>query len=115
MRWEIWCGGKVRLYPWWPGQIFDEAFAVPSVVKTKKERHVLVAFFGDSSYGWFNPKNLIPFDPHYAEKSTKTNEQAFLSAVEDAENEACRRAALGLACGVATLLIFSQRMFVGFV
>nr|XP_023902112.1 uncharacterized protein LOC112013958 [Quercus suber]POE48493.1 isoform 2 of putative oxidoreductase glyr1 [Quercus suber] len=90
--------GKVKSYPWWPGQIFDEAFAVLSVRRTKKKGHVLVAFFGDSSYGWLNVKELIPFDPHYAEKSMQTNAKAFVSAVEDAENEACRRAALGLEC-----------------
>lgn len=90
--------GKVKSYPWWPGQIFDEAFAVLSVRRSKKKGHVLVAFFGDSSYGWLNVKELIPFDPHYAEKSIQTNAKAFVSAVEDAENEACRRAALGLEC-----------------
>lgn len=90
--------GKVKSYPWWPGQIFDEALAVTSVSKTKKEGYVLVAFFGDSSYGWLNPKELIPFDPNYAEKSMQTKAEAFVRAVEDAENEACRRDALGLVC-----------------
>lgn len=95
---------KVKSYPWWPGQIFKEDWAVPSVRKTKKEGHVLVAFFGDSSFGWFDPKELLPFDPHYVEKSKKTKSPAFLDAVEDAEDEVSRRAALGLACPCNNLL-----------
>ncbi|KAB1214015.1 hypothetical protein CJ030_MR5G017278 [Morella rubra] len=90
--------GKVQSYPWWPGQVFDEAFAVHSVCETKKEGHVLVAFFGDGSYGWFNPKHLLPFDSHYFEKSKQVGAQTFVSAVMDAEDEVCRRAALGLVC-----------------
>ncbi|KAJ4957051.1 hypothetical protein NE237_013834 [Protea cynaroides] len=90
--------GKVKSHPWWPGHIFTEAFASPSVRRTKREGHVLVAFFGDSSYGWFDPAELIPFDPHYAEKSRQTSSRNFLKAVEEAVDEASRRRALGLAC-----------------
>ncbi|XP_042505465.1 uncharacterized protein LOC122082029 [Macadamia integrifolia] len=90
--------GKVKSHPWWPGHIFSVAFASPSVRWTKREGHVLVAFFGDSSYGWFDPAELIPFDPHYAEKSRQTNSRNFLKAVEEAVDEACRRRALALAC-----------------
>ncbi|KAG0451892.1 hypothetical protein HPP92_011020 [Vanilla planifolia] len=57
--------GKVKSHPWWPGHIFNEAFASPSVRRTKREGHVLVAFFGDSSYGWFDPAELIPFEPYF--------------------------------------------------
>ncbi|XP_043720327.1 uncharacterized protein LOC122667910 [Telopea speciosissima] len=90
--------GKVKSHPWWPGHIFSVAFASPSVRRTKREGHVLVAFFGDSSYGWFDPAELIPFDPHYAEKSRQINSRNFLKAVEEAVDEASRRRALGLAC-----------------
>ncbi|GLT99137.1 hypothetical protein SLE2022_166010 [Rubroshorea leprosula] len=90
--------GKVKSHPWWPGQIFDEAFASPSVSETKKEGCLLVAFFGDDTFGWFNPTELIPFDPNFVEKSKQTNAKPFLDAVEDAEYEIRRRAALGLAC-----------------
>ncbi|GLT99138.1 hypothetical protein SLE2022_166020 [Rubroshorea leprosula] len=90
--------GKVKSHPWWPGQIFDEAFASPSVTKTKKEGCVLVAFFGDDSFGWFNPTELVPFDSNFVKKSKQTNAKTFLDAVEDAKYEICRRAALGLSC-----------------
>ncbi|KAF5175122.1 Pwwp domain-containing protein [Thalictrum thalictroides] len=90
--------GKVKSHPWWPGHVFSEAFATPSVRRTKHEGHVLVAFFGDSSYGWFDPAELISFVPHYAEKSRQTSSRNFLRAVEEAMDETSRRAALGLTC-----------------
>ncbi|KDO75184.1 hypothetical protein CISIN_1g0448892mg, partial [Citrus sinensis] len=90
--------GKVRSNPWWPGQILHDAFALPCVSKTKKEGGLLVAFFGDNSYGWFDPFDLLPFDIGYVEKSKQTNNFEFLNAVKDAEDEARRMAALGLSC-----------------
>lgn len=90
--------GKVKSHPWWPGHIYDEAFASPSVRRTKREGHVLVAFFGDSSYGWFDPAELIPFGPNYSEKLRQTNMRTFVKAVEEAVDEASRRCGLALAC-----------------
>ncbi|KAE8666501.1 autophagy-related protein 18a-like [Hibiscus syriacus] len=90
--------GKVKSHPWWPGHIFNEAFASPSVRHTRREGHVLVAFFGDSSYGWFDPAELVPFDHHFFEKSQQTNSRTFVKAVEEAMDEANRRSGLGLAC-----------------
>ncbi|AAF64539.1 hypothetical protein [Arabidopsis thaliana] len=90
--------GKVKSHPWWPGQIFNEAFASPSVRRVKKMGYVLVAFFGDNSYGWFDPAELIPFEPHVKEKSQQTSSDHFAKAVEEAMNEVGRRSALGLTC-----------------
>ncbi|KAB5529283.1 hypothetical protein DKX38_019364 [Salix brachista] len=90
--------GKVKSHPRWPGHIFNEAFATSSVRRTRREGHVLVAFFGDSSYGWFDPAELIKFDVNFAEKSQQTNSRTFIKAVEEATDEASRRCALGLAC-----------------
>lgn len=90
--------GKVKSHPWWPGHIFNEAFASSQVRRTRRDGHVLVAFFGDSSYGWFDPAELIPFDPNFAEKSRQTTSRTFLKAVEEAVDEASRRCAVGLAC-----------------
>lgn len=92
----IW--GKVKSHPWWPGVIYNESFASPSVRRTKREGHVLVAFFGDSSYGWFEPEELIPFEINYSEKSRQTSLRTFVKAVEDAVDEVSRRSGLGLAC-----------------
>ncbi|CAH8381979.1 unnamed protein product [Eruca vesicaria subsp. sativa] len=90
--------GKVKSHPWWPGHIFNEAFASPSVRRMRRVDHVLVAFFGDSSYGWFDPAELIPFEPHLAEKAHQTCAKHFVRAVEEAVDEASRRCALGLTC-----------------
>ncbi|KAH7574688.1 hypothetical protein JRO89_XS03G0331100 [Xanthoceras sorbifolium] len=90
--------GKVKSHPWWPGHIFNESFASNPVRHSRTDGHVLVAFFGDSSYGWFDPAELIPFDPHFVEKSQQTNSRNFVKAVEEAMDEACRRRGLGLAC-----------------
>ncbi|CAI9764773.1 unnamed protein product [Fraxinus pennsylvanica] len=90
--------GKVKSHPWWPGFIYNEAFATPSVRRTKHEGHVLVAFFGDGSYGWFEPAELIPFEKNFAEKSRQTLSRSFLKAVEEAVDEMSRRRGLGLVC-----------------
>ncbi|CAA3027791.1 Hypothetical predicted protein [Olea europaea subsp. europaea] len=90
--------GKVKSHPWWPGFIYNEAFATPSVRRTKHEGHVLVAFFGDGSYGWFEPAELIPFEKNFAEKSRQTLSRSFSKAVDEAVDEVSRRRGLGLAC-----------------
>ncbi|KAK8966125.1 hypothetical protein KSP40_PGU008194 [Platanthera guangdongensis] len=90
--------GKVKSHPWWPGHIFNEAFASPSVRRMRGDGLVLVAFFGDSSYGWFDPAELIPFEPNFPEKSRQTSSRNFVRAVEEAVDEASRRVALAVAC-----------------
>ncbi|KAL2941000.1 putative oxidoreductase GLYR1 [Bienertia sinuspersici] len=90
--------GKVKSHPWWPGHLFNEAFATSSVRRTRRHGYILVAFFGDSSYGWFDPTELVPYDPHYAEKSQQTASRSFMRAVEESIDEASRRSALGLSC-----------------
>ncbi|XP_071940290.1 uncharacterized protein [Coffea arabica] len=90
--------GKIQSHPWWPGQIFNQALAITSVFSTKREGCVLVAFYGDYTYGWLRPEDLIPFEKHYAEKSKQSNAPLFLTAVKEAKKEIKRRAVLGLAC-----------------
>ncbi|KAM7488178.1 hypothetical protein LguiB_025662 [Lonicera macranthoides] len=90
--------GKVKSHPWWPGEIYSEALASHGVCETKTKGYVLVSFYGDYSYSWFDPAELIPFDHHYKEKSKQTNALNFLKAVDDAIYEVRKRAALGLAC-----------------
>ncbi|KAL2490549.1 Tudor/PWWP/MBT superfamily protein [Abeliophyllum distichum] len=90
--------GKVKSHPCWPGHIYNEAFASPSVRRTKHEGQLLVAFFGDSSYGWFYPAELIPFEENFVKKSSQTLSRPFSKAVEEAVDEVSRRRSLGLAC-----------------
>ncbi|CAL5413150.1 unnamed protein product [Camellia sinensis] len=106
--------GKAKSHPWWPGQIFDEALASPSICRREKEGQVLVAFYGDDTYGWFEPGRLIPFDFHYTEKSKQTNTPEFLTAVGEAVDEVKRRAALGLTCHCRKPNIFRPKSVEGF-
>ncbi|XP_010427148.1 PREDICTED: uncharacterized protein LOC104711954 isoform X2 [Camelina sativa] len=106
--------GKVKSHPWWPGQIFNEAFASPSVRRMKEMGYVLVAFFGDSSYGWFDPSHLIPFEPHVSEKSQQTDSIHFAKAVEEAMDEVGRRSALGLTCRCRNPSNFSPTSLKGY-
>ncbi|CAL5346973.1 unnamed protein product [Camellia sinensis] len=106
--------GKVKSHPWWPGQIFDEALASPSICHAEKEGQVLVAFYGDGTYGWLEPGRLIPFDFHSTEKSKQTDTPEFLTAVEEAVDEVKRRAALGLSCRCRKPNIFRPKSVEGF-
>ncbi|KAL0422045.1 UNVERIFIED_CONTAM: hypothetical protein Slati_3227400, partial [Sesamum latifolium] len=90
--------GKVDSHPWWPGHIYNEALASPSVWTTKHEGYALVAFFGDGSYGWFDPAELIPFEENFEEKSKQTTSKPFLQAVAEAVDELSRRRSLAFAC-----------------
>lgn len=100
--------GKVKSHPWWPGHIYNEAFASSAVRRTKREGNVLVAFFGDSSYGWFEPSELIPLDANFSEKSRQLSSRSFLKAVEEAVDEASRRCGLGLVCKCRNPANFSE-------
>ncbi|KAK9735455.1 hypothetical protein RND81_04G206300 [Saponaria officinalis] len=90
--------GKVKSHPWWPGHLYNEAFASSSVRRVRRDGNILVAFFGDSSYGWFDPEDLVPYDLHYAEKSQQTSSKNFVRAVDESVDESSRRSALGLSC-----------------
>ncbi|KAL8088638.1 PWWP domain-containing protein 1-like [Apium graveolens] len=90
--------GKVKSHPWWPGQIFNDKLASPEVCKLKTAGYVLVAFFGDCSYGWFDPAQLVSFESSYAHKSRQMTSRTFLKAVEEAVDEASRRRTLALTC-----------------
>ncbi|KAL9233306.1 hypothetical protein vseg_008325 [Gypsophila vaccaria] len=90
--------GKVKSHPWWPGHLYNEAFASSNVRRARRDGNILVAFYGDSSYGWFDPEDLIPYDQNYAEKWQQTTLRNFVKAVDDSVDESSRRSALGLTC-----------------
>lgn len=72
MRWKVgdlvWC--RVQSYPSWPGQVMDPATALLSVRHAGQPGQTLVSFFGDSSYGWFDPSQPDPFMEEFGKKST---------------------------------------------
>ncbi|XP_047315793.1 PWWP domain-containing protein 1-like [Impatiens glandulifera] len=106
--------GKVKSHPWWPGHIYSDTFASPAVRRTKRPGHFLVAFYGDSSYGWFDPEELIPFVPNFDEKSQQLNSRTFVKAVEEAIDEISRRSSMGLSCRCRNPYNFRPTEFQGF-
>lgn len=90
---------KVKSHPWWPGQLYDPKLASVSAMELKRDSCFLVAFFGDSTFGWFGEAELIPFAPNFAQKSKQTLAHNFVDAVEDALEEVYRRVKAGLTCG----------------
>ncbi|TMW83486.1 hypothetical protein EJD97_001575 [Solanum chilense] len=90
--------GKVMSHPWWPGQIYDESLIPSPVCDAKRDGSVLVAFYGDYSYAWLDHNQIIPFEPHFEEKSNNSKIQTFFVAVEEAIDELKKRAVLGLTC-----------------
>lgn len=105
---------KVKSHPWWPGQVYNPIFAAPKARKLKPD-HILIAFFGDSSYGWFLESDLVPFEQNYVEKSKQSMHRGFIKAVEEAVDEISRRAALGLMCVCRNGDAFRPRKQVGYV
>ncbi|OEL35285.1 hypothetical protein BAE44_0003697 [Dichanthelium oligosanthes] len=93
--------GKVKSHPWWPGHIYSVDLTDDEEVhRGRRDGLVLVAFFGDSSYGWFEPHELVPFEDHFAEKAAQggSSRSSFAAAVAEAVDEVARRGALALLC-----------------
>ncbi|KAI5062659.1 hypothetical protein GOP47_0023198 [Adiantum capillus-veneris] len=100
---------KVKSHPWWPGQLYDPALASASAMEFKRDSCFLVAFFGDSTFGWFAEEELIPYEPNFAQKSRQTSAHNFVDAVEDSLDEMRRRVKLGLTCHCSSSEEASER------
>jgi DNA (cytosine-5)-methyltransferase 3A len=48
----------------------DPATALKAVRAKGKPGEVLVSFFGDNSYGWFEASSLMPFKANYVQSSS---------------------------------------------
>ncbi|KAF0925666.1 hypothetical protein E2562_017234 [Oryza meyeriana var. granulata] len=91
--------GKVKSHPWWPGHVYSITLTSDGEVRRGyRDGLVLVAFFGDSSYGWFEPHELLPFEEHFPEKKAQGGGRNFPTAIAEAADEVGRRAALALLC-----------------
>lgn len=90
--------GKVRSHPRWPGQIFDPTDASEIANKHFRNDSLLVAFFGDATFGWCEESQLIPFQSHFSENAKQTGAKAFRNALMHALDELARRVELGLIC-----------------
>lgn len=90
--------GKVRSHPRWPGQIFDPTDASEIANKYFRNDSLLVAFFGDATFGWCEESQLVPFQSHFSENAKQTSARAFRNALMHALDELARRVELGLNC-----------------
>ncbi|MCO5610501.1 hypothetical protein L7F22_064740 [Adiantum nelumboides] len=89
---------KVKSHPWWPGQVFDPAYATEKARSMTKPGRVLVDFYGDHTFFWLEHSQLISFKDHFKLKVNKTNAELFKTAVLEALDEVCSRAELSLQC-----------------
>ncbi|KAM3400897.1 hypothetical protein ACQJBY_005620 [Aegilops geniculata] len=91
--------GKVKSHPWWPGHVYSLTLSDdPEVHRGHRHGLVLVAFFGDGSYGWFEPHELVRFEDHFVEKTSQGGSRTFPAAVAESLDEISRRSALALLC-----------------
>ncbi|KAI5665519.1 hypothetical protein M9H77_15372 [Catharanthus roseus] len=92
--------GKIKSHPWWPGQIYDPSDASESAVKYNHNRkgRLLVAYFGDRSFAWCLPSQLIPFAQHFEEMSKQSSLKSFVNAVQEAVDEIGRLVDLEMTC-----------------
>ncbi|CAA7034077.1 unnamed protein product [Microthlaspi erraticum] len=90
--------GKVRSYPWWPGQVCDASAASKSAMKYFKKGTFLVSYFGDCSFAWNDVTMIKPFHQHFSEMDKQSNSPQFRDAVDCALEEVSRRVEFGFSC-----------------
>ena len=70
-------------------------FAGVASLLLARHDHVLVAFFGDATFGWFTESNLVPFEPTFAHKSKQTMSRSFCDAVDELHRRAGQACCVG--------------------
>ncbi|KAL9253371.1 PWWP domain-containing protein [Drosera capensis] len=91
--------GKIKHQPWWPGRIYDSLSASDYALSLKRDQgQVLVAYFGDFSFAWCSPDQLIPFAENFEELRRKSSFKDFVNAVDAALDEFGRLIELEMAC-----------------
>ncbi|KAJ8566980.1 hypothetical protein K7X08_019188 [Anisodus acutangulus] len=79
--------GKIKSHPWWPGRVYDSSCATYKATKYNQTGGLLVAYFGDYSYSWCPPSQLVPFVDNFEQMSKQSTSKSFLKAVEKAVDE----------------------------
>eukprot|EP00899_Mesostigma_viride_P009115 jgi/Mesvir1/18204/Mv25049-RA.1 len=86
---------KVPSHPWWPGIVFDPKKATQAALKLRIAGHVLVAFFGDGTFNWFRPRDVVPYAPNLAVlREQKSKNKDFPVALREIQ-EAAEKIAAG--------------------
>lgn len=79
--------GKIKSHPWWPGRVYDASAASDFAMKYNQTGRLLVAYFGDGSFSWCPPSQLVPFVDNFEKMSKQSTSKSFLYAVEKALDE----------------------------
>lgn len=79
--------GKIKSHPWWPGRVYDGSSASEFAMKYNQTGRLLVAYFGDGSFSWCPPSQLVPFVNSFEKMSKQSTSKSFLYAVEKALDE----------------------------
>lgn len=89
--------GKIKSYPWWPGQIYDSSDASDYALKVKPRDRLLVAYF-DGTFAWCHPSQLKPFEKNFEDMSKQSSSKSFVNAVQKAVDEIGRLVELKMTC-----------------
>ncbi|TMW90683.1 hypothetical protein EJD97_015385 [Solanum chilense] len=79
--------GKIKSHPWWPGRVYDASTASDFAMKYNQTGRLLVAYFGDGSFSWCPPSQLVPFVDNFEKMSKQSTSKSFLYAVEKTLDE----------------------------
>ncbi|RDX62607.1 Serine/threonine-protein kinase ATM, partial [Mucuna pruriens] len=82
--------GRIESHPWWPGRVYDPSDASHMALKVKQKNRLLVAYFGDGTFGWCHPSQLKPFEENFDDMIKQSGSIAFVNAVKEAANEVGR-------------------------
>mmetsp|Transcript_9211 Transcript_9211/g.15139 ORF Transcript_9211/g.15139 Transcript_9211/m.15139 type:complete len:994 (-) Transcript_9211:108-3089(-) len=69
--------GRTKGYPWWPALVINRADVPEIVLKDGAPELVVVKFLATEHFGWFHPKDLLPYRPNLSKlkKQPCTNSQ----------------------------------------
>ncbi|PHU27599.1 hypothetical protein BC332_05931 [Capsicum chinense] len=90
--------GKIKSHPWWPGRVYDASSASDFAMKYNQSGRLLVAYFGDGSFSWCPPSQLVPFVDNFQNMSKQSTSKSFLYAVEKALEEINVLVELSITC-----------------
>ncbi|WMV17548.1 hypothetical protein MTR67_010933 [Solanum verrucosum] len=79
--------GKIKSHPWWPGRVYNASAASDFAMKYNQTGRLLVAYFGDGSFSWCPPSQLLPFVDNFEKMSKQSTSKSFLYAVEKTLDE----------------------------
>ncbi|KAI3441161.1 PWWP domain-containing protein [Psidium guajava] len=105
--------GKVKSHPWWPGQIYDSSDASDFAAKLRARGKLLVSYFGDGTFAWCHPTQLMPFQENFEVMTKQSTSKNFLNAVEAAVCQIGRFVNMRMTCSCVPMEKRLTRPLVG--